>query len=42
METLYDKLHKLELNLRALDRLDQENEVELLADVYEDLNIAYQ
>lgn len=42
METLHDRWKKLDLRLRRLDRLDQENEAELLADAYEGLIAAYQ
>ena len=37
METLHNVWKKLNLRLRRLDRLDQENEAELLADAYEGL-----
>ena len=42
METLHDVWKKSDLRLRRLDRLDQENEAELLADAYEGLISAYQ
>ena len=42
METLHDIWKKSDIRLRRLDKLDQENEAELLADAYERLIAAYQ
>ena len=42
METLHDVWEKLNLRLRRLDRLNQKNEAELLADAYEELISTYQ
>ena len=42
METLHDIWKKSDIRLRRLDKLDQENEAEILADAYERLIAAYQ